>query len=140
MTMPLSFPPFTRAVKWLIIINTAIYLLQTLLEAVFPAALGVLRYLVLIPSDVVHGWVWQLVTYSFFHSGLGHIFFNMLTLWFIGALLESDRGTRWFLQLYVVGMVGAALTTIALAYAGFLRLSPNTPTVSVCGVMRRKPA
>ena len=134
-SLPLSFPPFTRAVKWLIIINTSIYLLVTLLGAVAPSTLGLLRFLVLVPADVAHGWIWQVVTYAFFHSGLSHIFFNMLTLWFIGALLESDRGTRWFLQLYFVGAVGAALTTIALAYAGFLRLTPNTPTVGASGAI-----
>ncbi len=133
--MPLSFPPFTKAVKWLIIINTAIYLLQTLLGAVAPGTLRYLAYFALIPYAVVHGYVWQVVTYSFFHSGLGHIFFNMLTLWFIGALLESDRGTKWFLQLYFVGVIGAALTTIALAYIGFLRLHPMTPTVGASGAI-----
>jgi len=134
-SMPLSFPPFTKAVKWLIIINTSIFVLMALLRAVAPGLAAYEAYLALIPAAVVHGYVWQLLTYSFFHAGLGHILFNMLTLWFIGALLESDRGTRWFVQLYFVGVLGAALTTIALAYAGFLRLSPNTATVGASGAI-----
>jgi len=133
--MPLSFPPFTKAVKWLIIINTSVYVLQKFLEAVLPNVAGYLGYAALIPVAVVHGYLYQVVTYAFLHAGFFHIFFNMLTLWFIGALLESDRGTRWFVQLYFVGTVGAALTTIALAYAGFLHMSPNTPTVGASGAI-----
>ena len=133
--MPLSFPPFTRAVKWLIIINTSVYVLVTLLGQVAPQTLRFIAPLALIPANVVHGYLWELVTYAFFHTGLGHIFFNMLTLWFIGALLESDRGTRWFVQLYFVGVVGAAVTTIALAYLGFLRLRPDSATVGASGAI-----
>ena len=133
--MPLSFPPFTKAVKWLILINTAIFVLAKFLRAVMPGVAAYLDYGELVPAAVVHGHVYQLLTYSFLHSGLGHIFFNMLTLWFIGALLESDRGTRWFLQLYFVGVIGAALTTIALAYIGFLRLRPDTATVGASGAI-----
>ena len=32
-TMTLGFPPFTRAIKWLVIVNTAIYLLRLLMIA-----------------------------------------------------------------------------------------------------------
>ena len=38
--MSMGFPPFTRAVKWLVIINAAVYLLMLILEAVAPAAGG----------------------------------------------------------------------------------------------------
>ena len=134
--MPISFPPFTKAVKWLIILNTVIFVLQRFLEAVrLPQLASLFDYLALVPVAVLHGHVYQLVTYAFLHTGLGHIFFNMLTLWFLGSLLESDRGTRWFLQLYFVGAVGAALTTIALSYAGFLRLTPYTATEGASGAI-----
>ena len=132
-SMPISFPPFTKAVKWLIIINTAVYVLQRFLDAVLPRYAGYFAYGALVPESVVHGYVYQVVTYAFLHASLGHIFFNMLTLWFLGSLLESDRGTRWFLQLYFVGVVGAALTTIGLSYAGFLHLRPDFPTVGASG-------
>jgi membrane associated rhomboid family serine protease len=131
----MSFPPFTPAVKWLIIINTAVFVLFAFLNAVVPAIGAYEKFFRLVPDKVVHGWLWQLLTYSFLHAGIGHIFFNMLTLWFIGALLEQDRGTRWFVQLYFVGVIGAALTTIALAYAGFLHLSPTTATVGASGAI-----
>ena len=44
--------------------------------------------------------VWQLVTYMFVHAGLSHIFFNMLTLYFVGVELERMWGTKYFTKFY----------------------------------------
>ena len=35
-TLSLSFPPFTKAVKWLILINAGVYLLITILQLIEP--------------------------------------------------------------------------------------------------------
>ena len=84
-TLTLSLPPFTRAVKWLVIINTAVFLLTAALEAFSPnSAAVVYHFLALIPILVVHGLVWQMVSYSFLHAGIWHILFNMLWLWWFG--------------------------------------------------------
>ena len=65
-TLSLSFPPFTKAVKWLIIVNAAVYLLLELLKAAAPNLGGALTLsLALIPAYVLRGWIFQLVTYSF---------------------------------------------------------------------------
>ena len=71
-TLSLSFPPFTKAVKWLILINAGVYLLITLLQLMAPEIGNALFYgvLPLIPAMVLHGWIWQLATYSFLHSGI----------------------------------------------------------------------
>lgn len=139
-TMSMGFPPFTRAVKWLIIGNTAVYLLLLLLSAVAPQAAGIITGIsALVPIAVAHGWVWQLVTYSFLHSGLFHILFNMLTLWMFGAQLETDWGHRQFLEFYFYCVVGAALVTVGVSYLGttgpfsFLGTSPMTVTVGASG-------
>jgi len=92
-TLSLSLPPFTRAVKWLVITNAAVYLLLELLKAMSPSLGAELTLvLALIPTFVMHGWIFQLVTYSFVHAGVLHILFNMLGLWMFGAQLESDWG------------------------------------------------
>src|SRR5688500_16078715 len=53
---------------------------------------------------------WSFVTYMFLHGGLGHIFFNMLSLFFFGPRLESRLGGRAFLGLYFAsGIMGAVL-------------------------------
>ncbi len=128
--MTLSFPPFTRAVVWLLGINTSIFLLVQLLPLLRldTAALYIGRYFGLTPVDVVHGWLWQLVTYSVLHAGLMHLLGNMLGLWMFGSAIESAWGTRRFLELYWLGVVGGALTTVALSYSHLLG-DPTRPTV-----------
>jgi len=133
--MTLSFPPFTKAVKWLILVNTAIFLVTALLEATAPAAYDwIILHGALVPALVVeHGWAWQVVTYAFLHGTIWHILFNMLTLWFVGALLEMDWGPRRFLELYFFSVIGGALTSIGLSYAHLLSLNPGTATIGASG-------
>lgn len=133
-TFSLSFPPFTKAVKWLVLINAAVYLLLTLLDAVTPGFGGVVRYVLsLIPQWVLHGALWQLITYSFVHVSIFHILFNMLALWMFGAQLESDWGPKKFLEFFFFCVAGAALTTIAVSYTGLAGVSSATRTVGASG-------
>ncbi len=133
-TLSLSLPPFTRAVKWLVITNAAVYLLLVLLKAVVPGLGSDLTlFLALIPAAVMHGWIFQLVTYSFVHHDVLHILFNMLGLWMFGAQLESDWGYKRFLEFYFFCVIGAALTTIAVSYTGLGGVVPSTPTVGASG-------
>lgn len=59
---------------------------------------------------------WQLVTYMFMHGGIGHLFFNMYTLFIFGSVLENVWGTRKFLTFYFVTGIGAALVHICVQY------------------------
>src|SRR5579871_5232282 len=120
--MTLSLPPFTRAVTWLIGINTGVFLLLELFEvARIPLGGYIGFYGALLPLDVVQrGFVWQIVTYSFLHAGFGHWFFNMIALWMFGAAIENAWGSRRFLELYFIGILGAAVTTVAFSYAHVL--------------------
>jgi membrane associated rhomboid family serine protease len=132
--MTLSLPPFTRAVTWLIGINTGMFLVMAIFSGPrIPVALYVKYYCELVPSDVVqHGRLWQIVTYGFLHEGFGHWFWNMIGLWMFGSAIESAWGTRRFLELYFIGVIGAAITTIALAFAHILG-NPETATVGASG-------
>ncbi len=139
-SMTLSFPPFTFAVKWLIIINVAVFLLMLILGAVAPGfAATLLVFTALVPESVTHGQIWQLVTYSFQHSGLFHILFNMITLWMFGPQLEMTWKHRQFFEFYFYCVIAAALTTIGVAYLGtvgafgFLGITPATMTVGASG-------
>ena len=132
--MGLSFPPFTRAVTWLIGINTAFYLLRLALGLIqFPVQRFALMYLALTPVQVVqHGWLWQLATYSFIHFEFWHWFGNMLGLWMFGASIENAWGSRRFVELYSIGVLGAAVTTVVFSYARILG-RPETPTIGASG-------
>src|ERR1700738_1910279 len=102
--MTLSLPPFTRAVSWLLPINTAIFLLLELFGLSLPDGdRYVFSHFALLPYAVVHGWLWELVTYSFLHAGFWHWFGNMLGLWMFGSTIEGSWGTRRFVALFSVG-------------------------------------
>jgi membrane associated rhomboid family serine protease len=51
----------------------------------------------------------QILTYMFMHHDLGHIFSNMLGLFFFGPMLEHFLGSKRFLILYLIAGVGACL-------------------------------
>jgi len=131
--MTLSFPPFTKAVSWLIGINTAIFLGLSLF-----ASRAVIDWvdlnLGLVPANLIRPpfEIWQVVTYSFIHGGLGHWFWNMLAIWMFGSTFETSWGMRRFLELFFTGVVGAAITTIVLSFAHVLG-DPNIPTVGASG-------
>ena len=130
--MTLSFPPFTRAVVWLLGINTAVFLglmafgTRTVIEWVY-------THLGLMPqAAILHFEIWQLVTYSFIHAGFWHWFGNMIGIWMFGATFEASWGVRRFLELFFTGVIGAALTTVMLSFAHILS-NPATVTVGASG-------
>lgn len=133
-TLSLSFPPFTKAVKWLVLINAGVLLLLTVLRVTNEDFFDAFRAIfALVPYLVVRGWIWQLVSYSFLHEGILHLLFNMLGLWMFGAQFEQDWGSRKFLEFYFFCVIGAALTTIAVSYTGFGGVLPTTKTVGASG-------
>ncbi len=133
--MSLSFPPFYGAVKTLVLINVGIYFLQLLLGAFAGSTLSYFDYFWLIPVAVMHGYIYQVVTYGFLHSGLLHVAFNMLALWMFGAQLESGWGKRQFYEFYFFCLIGAALITIGVSYTHILGVTPAMGTIGASGAI-----
>ncbi|HVZ18104.1 MAG TPA: rhomboid family intramembrane serine protease [Terriglobales bacterium] len=133
--MTLSFPPFYGAVKTLVLINVGVFFLQLLLGIFYRPALGPFGFLELIPAAVMHGHVYQIITYAFLHEGFFHILFNMLMLWMFGAQLESGWGRRQFYEFYFFCLIGAALLTIAVSYTGVMGVTPYVATVGASGAV-----
>jgi membrane associated rhomboid family serine protease len=136
--MTLSLPPFTKAVKWLIGINVAIYfglLLLGLANRELAAEIELIGSL--IPAAVAHGYVFQVITYAFLHDphSITHILFNMLILWMFGSQIEMDFGTRQFLEFYFWCLIGAALVTIGVSYMTFIGGNPAQPTIGASGAL-----
>ena len=110
-----SFGPgrLTPAVKAIMIANVAVFLVTFFVPAML-VPLG------LRPADLFGQFaVWQLVTYMFAHANVSHIFFNMLTLWFVGVELERMWGTRYFTKYYFACGLGAGLTQVLLGILPF---------------------
>src|SRR5438105_3731693 len=67
-----------------------VFLLEKFLGATSPEhALRFLEVFALSNAGLAHGFVWQLVTYQFMHSGFLHLFFNGWAIYFFGLALES---------------------------------------------------
>ena len=90
---------WTETIGWIMGINIAVFLLQHF----FPPLTA---QLAVVPGRVLPFHPYTLLTYSFLHASIGHIFFNMLTLFFFGGDLDILMGRKRFLILYL----GAALT------------------------------
>lgn len=126
-----------NVVKWLIIANVAIYLLQILITTGqsgpgFGGRVSIFtQWLNLNTPDLFNGQVWRLLTYGFCHDrfGLFHILFNMLFLFWFGRRLEQVFGSREFLTFYLTAIVVAGL-----AYVGLdLLLGASAPTIGASG-------
>ena len=95
----------TQIVKYLLIINIAIFFLQSLgLDKIFVQLLALNPQLALLKFHI-----WQFLTYMFLHGGVIHIFFNMLFLWIFGCEVERTLGSKEFLKYYLVCGVGAGI-------------------------------
>ena len=127
-----QFPPHNRSggffaslppvVGWLLKINVAVFLLFVLLGQNRPNS-ELTQFLGLSAAGLKRFFFWQPFTYMFLHGGFGHLFFNMLTLYFLGPETERAMGSRHFLAMYLLsGLLGGL---------GWVWLSP--PSVSFFG-------
>jgi membrane associated rhomboid family serine protease len=81
------------ATFWIIAINVGVFFLQLILREIpLDGRRGADTLLYCYPNRVVEGLqVWRLLTAAFCHSpetGLGHLFWNMLFLFFLGPKVE----------------------------------------------------
>jgi membrane associated rhomboid family serine protease len=129
-------PSFGGAVKWLIIANAIVFVLQTLLIA-FARPLARLSFELfsLIPAAVAHGFVWQLFTYQFVHADTMHLLFNLLAIWMFGSAMEAHWGRSRFLSVYLLGGLGAAIIFMIVAFVGGFGMSPETSLVGASGAI-----
>ncbi|MFC2071138.1 rhomboid family intramembrane serine protease [Chloroflexota bacterium] len=58
---------------------------------------------------------WTIITSMFVHAGFGHIFANMLTLYFFGSYLIQLIGERYFWIVYFFGGILGSILYILLA-------------------------
>lgn len=68
------------------------------------------------PRILAQPWtIFTAFTYMFLHAGTGHLFFNMLVLFFFGPRLESRLGSKGFLLLYFLSGLGGAAFSFVFA-------------------------
>jgi membrane associated rhomboid family serine protease len=108
----------TPWVRRLIVANIGVLVLQSLVPDVTPA-------LILVPAAVLVR-PWTIVTYMFLHSGILHILFNMLALYWFGPRVEQRLGSRQFLLLYFASGIGGGLLSF---------VTPHVPILGASGAI-----
>jgi rhomboid protease GluP len=64
------------------------------------------------PAVVLNGEIWRLFTAMFLHGGLEHVAMNMLSLWFVGRVVENWFDKVSYLIIYLVSGVMGGLVSI----------------------------
>ncbi len=98
----------TPWVTRLLVANIGMYVLQMSLPDITRALMFVPAYALLRP--------WTILTYMFLHGGTGHIFFNMLALFFFGPRVEQRIGSNRFIKLYLWSGIAGALLSFVFAF------------------------
>ncbi|MCK5473746.1 MAG: rhomboid family intramembrane serine protease [Planctomycetes bacterium] len=116
--MRMRLPSLTPVVKWLLIINVAVFglsfLVPTLAKLFF-------KWLSVYPISVGTSLqLWRPITYQFLHGGFRHVFWNMFVLFFFGPMLERLWGSRKFLTFYLICGAAGGLLYPLLVLAGWL--------------------
>jgi membrane associated rhomboid family serine protease len=70
---------------------------------------------------------WRLLTSGFLHEGFIHIALNMLSLWFVGRVLEPGIGRTNFLAIYFASLLAGSF--------GALLFQPDSPTLGASGAI-----
>lgn len=121
-----AFPPAGKAVKTLVVLHVVAYVVYLVL-----LRLGVgwaADELALVPRDfVLRGRLWQPVTSVLIHAptGVGHLLFNMLFLWWFGGPIEQWWGSKGLYRTYVLCALGGVALTV-LAGLAVLPMGPDS--------------
>lgn len=78
----------------------------------------------------------QLVTHMFMHGNLGHIFSNMIMLWFLGSAMENYWGPKRFLIYYLLTGLGASALQIGVNALEYFQLSSQLDSLSIETILR----
>ncbi|HUA39408.1 MAG TPA: rhomboid family intramembrane serine protease [Candidatus Sulfopaludibacter sp.] len=104
MRQPDYYRPYLSLTMALLVVNAIVFLVECILSSnpmrLVPDNPFIYYYFALSLEGLQHGFVWQLLTYQFMHSGLLHIFLNCWAIYVFGRAMEEALGPRKFLMLY----------------------------------------
>jgi len=119
-----SFRSCSNAVKCLIVVNTAVFIIQALFGGLTSYYFGLTPKLV-----AMKHYIWQPVTYMFLHGGLMHIFMNLFVLYMFGRALEEKWGSLKFVEYYFVCGISAGFFIILTSFNNVF------PTIGASGAI-----
>lgn len=98
----------------LILINVFCFVLFYIL-----LGLGIVSwdYIAINPMNILNGrYLWTFVTSIFMHGGIFHLFVNMMSLFFIGSLIEKILGRKRYFWFYIFAGLFAGLLFVVSPY------------------------
>ena len=127
-----STPAVNVVTRALIVINLAVFLVETATGVRLGGCSGscgtVWNHGVLF-GPLIHAnhEYWRIVTGGFLHDGILHVAINMLSLYFVGSVLEPAIGSVNFAAIYIVSLLAGSF--------GALLFQPLLPTVGASGAV-----
>ncbi len=128
--------PRGSIVSRLIIINAVIFIWDRIMaDSDRGGALVIAEYAYFSVQKGIHELqIWRWFSYQFIHANFGHIFFNMLGLFFFGPMIERWWGSRRFLAFYLLcGVSGAFVTVLLGTIPGLIFFRADTALVGASG-------
>lgn len=113
-----------RVVQTLMIVNIFIFALEVVYGDAF------VERFALWPLQHGFAW-WQLFTSAFLHADPMHLLVNMFGLWMFGRDVERALGSRYFVQLYFLSALTAALAQLVVTAL----LQQTAPTLGASGAV-----
>jgi membrane associated rhomboid family serine protease len=133
--------PNTMIVR-LIAANVIVFVVNLILGRFIPAYSGtesspdnLSSWLSVHPATLQSPWVWwQLVTYGFTHVALGHLFWNMVGLFFFGNDVEPRIGRYELLRVYIVSVfLGGLMWALRINLFPFVEEKASIPQMQLLG-------
>jgi len=137
----------TPVVKWVLIINVAVFVVQYFCDSIFHIPFFASEYYapngerflkisefhkifaLYVPYLSKYYLFSQYLTYQFLHGGFTHLLFNMLALYMFGRYIERQIGSLPFLKLYLMGGIFAGICHLLFIH------SYDTPMVGASGAI-----
>jgi len=117
-------------VTTLIAINVAVFVVAMLAPQLGQYIYG---FGALSADSVAHGQLWRLFTAQYLHdpSGIGHLFFNMLVLHFLGRPLERMWSAKKFFWVYTAAGLAGNMFFVILGSQNWI--DPTVPALGASG-------
>ncbi len=110
------------AVSQLIILNVIVFVVNLLFGNVSTTSQGSVNEALALNADTLwKPWSWyKVLTYAFAHSSrdISHIFFNMLSLYFMGRSVEMKYGRKEFLKIYLLAALFCGVLSMVVRSFG----------------------
>lgn len=101
-------------------VNTLIVFANVLLFVIFSILmyfnLVPIEYIAISPANILAGkYLWTFFTSMFMHGGVFHLFANMISLFFVGGLIQKLIGAKRYFYFYMVSGIFASLLYVFAA-------------------------